>query len=174
MKSNINFTAIIAVAMIAMSVLVLGSCNADDDYDNYGIGTLANGMMTRAGENQSQPKTEIEYISDTTYTKYTVELESECPAISEGLYKVDVDVMIYQRGTNLYVELINYNLNYSASHDKAKGPYRTLDINLFNLEGVYFEEDAYPHDRYHLCARGTNEIGVTYKGSVKNRLFFAL
>ena len=50
MKSKINFTAIIAVAMIAMSVVVLGSCNAEDDDYNFEYGTLAKGVMTRSGD----------------------------------------------------------------------------------------------------------------------------
>lgn len=40
MKKKMNLTAIIAVAMVAMSVFVLGSCNADDGYNEFDYGTL--------------------------------------------------------------------------------------------------------------------------------------
>ena len=106
MKSKINFTAIIAVAMIAMSVLVLGSCNADDDDYNFEYGTLAKGVMTRGAETPPQPKLEV--ISDTTTNSYIIELHSDCPEISKGKYIAQINTMIYYKDNIPTINLLSY------------------------------------------------------------------
>lgn len=47
MKRKLNIFAIIAVVMVAMAALILGSCNADDEFGYYddGVYTMAEGLL---------------------------------------------------------------------------------------------------------------------------------
>ncbi|MBQ6965467.1 MAG: hypothetical protein IJP82_07255 [Bacteroidaceae bacterium] len=71
MKRNLHFCGIFAIAMVAMTMFTITSCDKDEEYelqtDEY---TLADRMMTRAGEggNNNTPHfLEIEAGRDTSY-----------------------------------------------------------------------------------------------------------
>lgn len=174
MKKKMNLTAIIAVAMVAMSVLVLGSCNADDDYNEFDYGTLAKGMVTRSGETNSKPiESKNVAKGDTIHEQYILTLNSEAPEISKGQYVVSVDVNIYQKDSALVADMLSYNILYSACSDRVQNSlYGETNVFLFQFYGLSFVEDVYPHDRYYLCAGGSNNIGVNYTAKLENRLFF--
>lgn len=172
MKKKINFTAIIAVTMVAMSVFVLGSCNADDDNEHFEYGTLAKGVMTRGAETPPQPKLEV--ISDTTTNSYIIELHSDCPEISKGKYIAQINTMIYYKDNIPTINLLSYNVDISSCKDVLQVPDSTeLNVELFRISNVSLINDENPHDRYYLYASGINEVGVTYSGKLEGVIFLA-
>ncbi|MCQ2212624.1 MAG: hypothetical protein MJZ36_03195 [Bacteroidaceae bacterium] len=81
MKRKLNIFAIIAVVMVAMAALILGSCNSDDEFDYYGEGmyTMAEGLLNIGELPPSIQEDSIVYVGTKIIdTDYNEEVGGPC------------------------------------------------------------------------------------------------